>query len=49
MVPRPHLWICANKTACLAPELQVSLDLSPHVWFCAFKRATLWPEFIVSA
>ena len=25
MCPRPHLWICANNTACLASKLQVSM------------------------
>ena len=38
MVPRPHLWICANKTACLAAELQVSLDPSPRVWFSCIQK-----------
>ena len=33
MGPSPHLWLCAFKTANLAPELQVSMgpDLTCHL------------------
>ena len=44
MSPRPDIRICDNKTACLAPKLQVSMGPSIHLWFCAFKRASLAPE-----
>ena len=50
MGPRPHLWICAHKTACLAPKLQVSMGPRPYLWFSACKPArlaqSLWvPDF----
>ena len=44
MGPRPHLWICANKTACLAPDLQVSIAPRPRLWICASKTVSLAPE-----
>ena len=37
--PALTLWFCANKTACLAPDLLVSMAPSPHLWFCANKTA----------
>ena len=45
--PTPHLWIFANKTACLAPKLQVSMCPRPFLWICACKTDTLGPEFQV--
>ena len=41
---RPRLWICAFKTATLAPELQVSMGPRPRLWICACKTASLAPE-----
>ena len=38
----------ACKTACLEPELQISMCRSPDLWFCAFKTATLGPKLQVS-
>ena len=35
MGPRPHLWICPNKTVFIAPKLQDSMVPRPHLWFCA--------------
>ena len=48
MGPRPHLWLWAHITACLAQESKDYMDSSPHVWFCACKSATLAHELIVS-
>ena len=47
MVPRPHLWICACKTACLPPELLVSMRPRPHLWICANNTACLTPKLQV--
>ena len=44
MGPRPHLWICAQKTVCLIPELQVSMGPIPHLWVCADTTACLATE-----
>ena len=44
MGPRPHLWICACKTAYLPPELIVSMGPRPHLWICANKTASLAPK-----
>ena len=41
MGPRPHLWICACRTAYLLPELIVSMGPSPHVWFLDAKQKPL--------
>ena len=41
MGPRPHLSLCACKTAPLAPELQISMDPSPHLRFYQAKRRLL--------
>ena len=41
MGPSTHLWLCANKTACLAPILQVSMGPRPHLLICACKTASL--------
>ena len=38
----------ANKTACLAPKLQVSRCLKPLLWISACKIVTLGPELQVS-
>ena len=38
---RFRLLICECKTACLDPELQVSMGPSPHLQFYAFTTATL--------
>ena len=38
----------ANKTACLAPKLQVSSCPRPLLWISAFKEATLAPKLQVS-
>ena len=38
---RPHLWICAIKTATLQPELHVCMGPSLHQVFCAFNTACL--------
>ena len=35
MGPRPHIRLCANKTACLAPKAQVSMGPRHHQWICA--------------
>ena len=48
MGPRPHQWICATISECLAQEYQVYMGSSPHLWFCACKTATLGPELQVS-
>ena len=39
-----HLWLCAFKTANLAPELQVSMCPRPRLWICECKIAFLAPE-----
>ena len=41
MGPRPDLWICAHKTVCLEPELQVSMGPRPLLWICAHKTSCL--------
>ena len=41
MGPRPQQWLCAFKTAPLAPELQVSMGSSPHLWFLHAKQLLL--------
>ena len=41
MVTRPHLSLCACKTAWLAPELLVSIGPSPHLWFLYAKQRLL--------
>ena len=48
MVPRPHLWICAFKTACLPQELLVSIGPRHHLWTCAKDTACLASELLVS-
>ena len=42
------MWICAHKTACLAPELQVSMCPRPHLWICEHKTVCLAPQLQVS-
>ena len=46
--PRPHLWVWAHITACLAQEKKGYMCSSLHLWFCACKTATLAPELQVS-
>ena len=41
MCPRPYLSFCACKTACLAPELLVSMGPNPHLWFLHAKQRIL--------
>ena len=48
MGPRPRLWFCACKTACISQEYKVSMGPSPHLWFCVFKTVTLAPQLQVS-
>ena len=36
--PRPHLWICAHITACLARQYQVYMGSSLHLWFLHAKQ-----------
>ena len=48
MGPRPHLWLCACKTVCLASELLVSMSTSPHRVAFACKTATLWTRNCMS-
>ena len=38
---KPHLCLCACKTACLASELLVSMGSSTHLWFLDAKQR-LW-------
>ena len=40
MGPRLLLLICEYNTACIDPELQVSMAPSPHLWFWIFTKAT---------
>ena len=48
MGPRPHLSICACKTACLPLELLVTMGPRLHLWICANKTACLAPDLQVS-
>ena len=48
MGPRPHLWVRAHITACLAQEYKDYMGSSLHLWFCACKTATLAAELQVS-
>ena len=41
MGPRPHMWICVCKAACLSPDLQVSLGPRPRLRICACKTTSL--------
>ena len=41
MGPRPHLSLCACKTACLALELLVSMGPRPHLWILIAKHRLL--------
>ena len=41
MGPRHYLLFCACKTACLAPELLVSMGACPHMWFLLVKQGLL--------
>ena len=41
MGPRPHLSLCAYKTACLASELLDSMGPSPHLWILHAKQRLL--------
>ena len=41
MGPRHNLLFCACKTACLAPELLVSIGPFPHLWFLHAKQGLL--------
>ena len=45
---KPHLSVCAYKTAWSEPELLVYMGSSPNLWFCAFKTATLGSNLHVS-
>ena len=49
---RPHLSLCACKTARLAPELLVSMGHCPHLWFLHAKQGLLdqnYKSLLVSA
>ena len=49
---RPHLSLCACKTARLAPELLVSMGPCPHLWFLHAKQGLLdqnYKSLLVSA
>ena len=47
MGPRPHLWILAHITACLAQVYQDYMGSSPHLWFCTCNTAALRLELQV--
>ena len=42
--PRPQLWICTCKAACLPPDKQVSMCSRPRLRICACKTTSLAPE-----
>ena len=48
LVPDLTCVFCACKTACLPPDLIVSMGSRPHLWICACKMETLAPELQVS-
>ena len=45
MGTRPHLSFCACNTACLAPEILVSMGPSPYLWIFHAKQRLLGQNY----